>query len=57
MNKYRDDSKISKKIKTIEKQIEQNNNLFKVFDQNFNKYFPKKGIKDNKDNKDNKEKI
>ena len=42
MNKYRVDSKIFKKIEIIEKQNEQNKNLSKVFDQNLNKYFPKK---------------
>ena len=49
MNKYRYDSKISKKIETIEKQNEQNKNLSKVFDQNLNKYFPKKELKENKE--------
>ena len=51
LNKYRDDSKISKKIETIEKQNEQNKNLSKVFDQNLNKYFPKKEVKENKEKK------
>ena len=49
MNKYMDDSKISKKIETIEKQNEQNKNLSKVFDQNLNKYFPKKQKEKNLD--------
>ena len=48
LNKYRDDSNISKKIKNIEKQNEQNKNLSKVFDKNLNKCFPKKEIKKKK---------